>query len=204
MASVSVSSPPGSKSLQDSQLKDQLQQLRKTDNLVSWWYLFRTYFYFALVIGAAVWFFEYQQAENLSFLWNIPVALLAIVMVGAGQHQLSALAHEASHHILFRNRYLNDLAGDWLTMFPVLSTLYHYRLQHHAHHQFVNDPDRDPDVSQLQTSGHWLPFPLGKRAFLWTLIKQFWVPNLIDSVMSGLEESEKSATIAEKPNRKAA
>src|SRR5207247_4700891 len=89
------------------------------------------------------------------------------------------LAHEASHHILFRNRPLNDNAGDWLTMFPLFSTLYHYRLQHHAHHQFVNDPDRDPDVSQLQTSGHWLPFPLSPGEFLRTLLKQLWVPNLI-------------------------
>src|SRR5262245_61121341 len=64
-------------------------------------------------------------------------------------------------------------------MFPLFSTTHHYRLQHHAHHQFVNDPLRDPDVSQLQTSGHWLPFPLPKKAFLLTLLKQLWVPNLI-------------------------
>ena len=64
-------------------------------------------------------------------------------------------------------------------MFPLFSSTHHYRLQHLAHHQFVNDPDRDPDVSQLQTSGHWLPFPLGKREFLRTLLKQLWLPNLI-------------------------
>ena len=32
--------------------------------------------------------------------------------VGAGQHQLSGLAHEGAHHILFRNRWFNDLASD--------------------------------------------------------------------------------------------
>ena len=52
------------------------------------------------------------------------------------------------------------------------------RLQHLAHHQFVNDPVRDPDISQLQTSGHWLPFPLGKFAFVKELLKQLWLPNL--------------------------
>jgi fatty acid desaturase len=51
-------------------------------------------------------------------------------------------------------------------------------LQHIAHHQFVNDPDRDPDVSQLQTSGHWLNFPVDRRTFLVTLLKQLWLPNL--------------------------
>ena len=64
-------------------------------------------------------------------------------------------------------------------MFPLFSTTHHYRLQHLAHHQFVNDPDRDPDVSQLQTSGHWLTFPCAKRAFLRTLLKQLWLPNLV-------------------------
>src|SRR5207244_2884897 len=71
-----------------------------------------------------------------------------------------------------------DLASDWLCMFPLYGSTQHYRLQHLAHHQFVNDPDRDPDISQLQTSGHWLTFPIAARDFLWTLVKQLWVPNL--------------------------
>src|SRR5262249_10905638 len=58
------------------------------------------------------------------------------------------------------------------------SSTHHYRLQHLAHHQFVNDPVRDPDISQLQTSGHWLPFPLTPRQFLRLLLKQLWLPNL--------------------------
>jgi fatty acid desaturase len=48
-----------------------------------------------------------------------------------------------------------------------------------AHHQFVNDPERDPDVSQLKTSGHWLKFPLEASVFVWTIIRQLWIPNLI-------------------------
>ncbi len=47
----------------------------------------------------------------------------------------------------------------------------------------MNDPDRDPDVSQLQTSGHWLPFPLSKKAFLLTLLKQLWLPNLVRFIL---------------------
>src|SRR5262249_45656224 len=30
----------------------------------------------------------------------------------------------------------------------------------------------------LQTSGHWLSFPLSKRQFLRSLVKQLWLPNL--------------------------
>ena len=169
----------GSKTLQDADFKAHLQELRRADNLTNWLYIARTYLYLAAVIGGAVWFYQYQAAAGLSFWWNVPVTLVAIVLVGAGQHQLSGLAHEGVHHILFRNRLLNDLASDLLTMFPLFSSIHHYRLQHLAHHQFVNDPDRDPDISQLKTSGHWLNFPLVKRAFLLTLLKQLWLPRLV-------------------------
>ncbi len=172
-------SEPRQKSLKDAELKETLQQLRQTDNWTNWYYIVRTYVYFALVIGGAIWFDLYCRREGIPWPWEVPVALLAILLVGAGQHQLSGLAHEGVHHILFRNRYLNDLASDLLCMFPVFSSTHHYRLQHLAHHQFVNDPLRDPDVSQLQTSGHWLPFPLTKRQFLRALLKQLWLPNLV-------------------------
>jgi fatty acid desaturase len=160
------------KSLSDPELKAVLQELRRTDNVTNWWYILRTYLYLALVIGGAVWFFESRGALGLSWWWNVPVALVAVVLVGAGQHQLTGLAHEGSHYILFRNRYLNDLASDLFTMFPLFASIYHYRLQHLAHHQFVNDPDRDPDVSQLQASGHWLGFPLARREVIRALVRQ--------------------------------
>ncbi len=167
------------KSLKDGELKEQLQQLRRTDNLTNWYYLLRTYVFLVVVIGSAVWFDLYRQEQGWSVLWSVPVFLVAIILVGAGQHQLSGLAHEGSHHILFRDRTLNELVSDWFCLFPLYSSTHHYRLQHLAHHQFVNDPVRDPDVSQLQTSGHWLSFPLSKREFLNTLLKQLWIPNLI-------------------------
>jgi fatty acid desaturase len=160
------------KSLSDAELKATLQQLRQSDNITNWWYLFRTYLYLAVVIGGAVWFFVNRANHDLSWWWNVPVACVAVVLVGAGQHQLSGLAHEGSHYILFRNRYLNELASDLLTMFPMFASIYHYRLQHMAHHQFVNDPDRDPDVSQLKSSGHWLGFPLARREVLRALVRQ--------------------------------
>jgi fatty acid desaturase len=167
------------KCLQDARLKEALQELRRTDNFTNIVYLLRTYLYLAAVIAAALWFYHLQAEQGLSFWWNVPVTLLAIVLVGAGQHQLTGLAHEAAHHTLFRHRLINDLASDWLCMFPLYSSTHHYRLQHLAHHQFVNDPLRDPDVSQLQTSGHWLRFPLTKGEFLRTILKQLWVPNLV-------------------------
>jgi fatty acid desaturase len=167
------------KTLNDPELKAALQTLRQTDNWTNWYFILRTYLYLAVVIGGAVWFYSLQMSSGISFWWNLPITLVAIVLVGAGQHQLSGLSHEGVHHILFKNRTLNDLASDLLLMFPLFSSIHHYRLQHLAHHQFVNDPDRDPDISQLKTSGHWLNFPIERQSFLRTLLKQLWFPRLI-------------------------
>jgi fatty acid desaturase len=177
--STEVIEQAAEKTLQDPEFKAALQTLRLTDNWTNWYYLLRTYLYLTLVIGGTIWFYEYQMASGISFWWNVPITLVAIVLVGAGQHQLSGLAHDGVHHTLFRHRMLNDLASDLLTMFPVFSSIHHYRLQHLAHHQFVNDPDRDPDISQLKTSGHWLTFPILRQALVRTLLKQLWVPRLI-------------------------
>ena len=164
MAIVQTSEPK-LKSLKDAELKEKLQELRRTDNFTNLFYLIRVYIFFAVVIGGAVWFDLHRASVGWSWWWDVPVGLVAILLIGAGQHQMSGLAHEAVHHILFRNRWLNDLASDLFCMFPLYSSTHHYRLQHLAHHQFVNDPQRDPDVSQLKSSGHWLDFPVGKRAF---------------------------------------
>jgi len=177
MATV-LESPAPIATLADPRVKEKLQELRQTNNVSNIVYVLRTYLYLALVVGGTIVFYAICAANGWGWWWNIPVTLVAIVLVGAGQHQLTGLAHEASHHILFRNRLLNDLISDIFCMFPMYGSTQHYRLQHIAHHQFVNDPDRDPDISQLQTSGHWLHFPVAKGLFLRTLLAQLWVPNL--------------------------
>jgi fatty acid desaturase len=173
-----VQTPAAIPSLQDPRVKERLQALRQTDNFTNILYFLRTYLFLALVIGGTLWFYHLQVTAGWHWAWNVPITVVAVIFIGAGQHQLTGLAHEASHHILFKNRLGNDLASDWLCMYPLFSSTQHYRLQHLAHHQFVNDPDRDPDISQLQTSGHWLHFPVSRGDFLRTLLKQLWLPNL--------------------------
>src|SRR5262249_15056328 len=71
------------------------------------------------------------------------------------------------------------IVSDWFCMFPLFSSTHHYRLQHLAHHQYVNDPELDPDVAQLHESGHWLNFPVAARDAYWALARQFWLPKLL-------------------------
>lgn len=180
MSSTLHAEPTGPE-LNSPELQRRVNSLRTTDNVTNWFYLAREWLFLALVIGSAIGFYQYQLAAGLAWWWNVPVSFLAIVLIGAGQHRLTNLAHEASHYMLFRHRLLNELASDWFAMFPLLSSTHHYRLQHLAHHQYVNDPDKDPDVAQMTASGHKFDFPMPPGQFLWEcVIKQFlWLPNLV-------------------------
>jgi len=155
--------------------------LRRIDNGTNWFYLAREYLFVALALAGPLLFYHYRSAWDLAWGWNIPVTLAGILAVGACQHRLTTLGHEASHYMLFRNPLLNELVSDCFCMFPVYSDTHQYRLQHLAHHQFPNDAERDPDVTQMQASGHRFRFPMSPRRFLWEcVIKQWlWPPSLI-------------------------
>jgi fatty acid desaturase len=183
--SIPTKSP--TETLSDPAFKKRLQELRQTDNYRNWYYLIRTYALLLAVIGGAVWFYHQTRAGGASVLWNAPVFFAAITIVGALQHHLANLAHEAVHHTLFKNRFLNDMVSEWLCSFPMFSSTFHYGLHHLAHHQFVNDPVRDPDISQLQKSGHRLSFPIVRDEFLDVLFRQMWVPNLVRYSMARAE-----------------
>lgn len=177
MASAVADTP--TRLLQEPELKTRLQEFRKTDNVSNWFYLVRTYVLLAIVIGGSVYFFTHRASWDLHWAWNIPVAFVAIGLIGAGQHQLTVLGHEASHHTLFKNKLLNELISDWFCMFPLLSTTHHYRLHHLAHHQFVNDPLRDPNVPQVWVNGHWKRFPMTRKQFWHDLVAELWPINQI-------------------------
>ena len=159
------------------QLLRRVNALRKLDNATNWLYLAREYAFLGPTLGLALWCYRYLGASEASWAWYVPVTLAAWVLVGASQHRLATLGHEAVHYILFRNRLLNELASDWLCMFPLLSSTQYYRPQHLGHHQFVNDPELDPDLVQMATSGHRFRFPMRHGRFVWEcVVKQLLFP----------------------------
>jgi fatty acid desaturase len=99
------------------------------------------------------------------------VLALCIILVGAVQHRLAGLGHESAHYSLLKNKFLNDLVGDVFCMFPILSNIHFYRLFHLAHHQFTNDPKRDPDLVVLGGSKMLDRFPMPR----WAFIKAFYL-----------------------------
>lgn len=90
--------------------------------------------------------------------WPNPVAIiLALFVIGARQLGFAVLMHEASHRSLFRNRALNDWAGNWLCAYPIWSDLHPYRPYHLKHHAKTGTPD-DPDLGLTR------PFPITRAS----------------------------------------
>lgn len=174
-------STAAARELNTPEMQRRVNALRAIDNVTNWYWLAREYLFLALVAGLTIGFYEYREAAGLGWAWNVPATMLAMVLIGAGQHRLVNLGHEASHYMLFRNRKLNELTSDLFCMFPVWTTTHSYRLQHLAHHQFVNDPQHDPDVTQMRASGHRYRFPMSPRTFIWKCVIRpiLWLPSLV-------------------------
>lgn len=140
--------------------RDEIAALKKRDNLTNFGYIAGIYAVIIITAVAAIGVFEAYRAGEIGLGWAILAGFLAVLSMGASQHQFGAVIHEATHYVLFENRKLNELASDWLAGFPIYTSTQSYRLHHFAHHQFVNDPDRDPIATQASESGHWLDFPV--------------------------------------------
>ncbi|NRB02163.1 MAG: fatty acid desaturase family protein [Rhodobacteraceae bacterium] len=76
---------------------------------------------------------------------NVVTFVLAVMLIGSRQLGLAILMHEAAHMALFKNRKLNDFAGEWLCGRPILAELQAYRHYHLTHHRFTQT-DKDPDL----------------------------------------------------------
>jgi fatty acid desaturase len=167
--------------INDPELLRRVNALRRMDNWTNWFYLAREYLFLSVVVAGGLAWLHFRYLGALSWIWDLPLGVPILTVIGMGQHRLVMLGHEASHYILFRNRWLNELAGDWLCFFPILSTTHNYRLQHLAHHQYVNDPERDPDLIFMEASGHPFHFPVAPQVLRWReLAQQFlWLPGLV-------------------------
>lgn len=92
--------------------------------------------------------------------WPHPAVIaVAVVLVGGQQLALSVLMHEAAHRTLFRTRWLNDFAGQWLAGKPVWADLNRYRTHHLGHHAHAGT-EADPDRALVA------PFPVSRRSLV--------------------------------------
>lgn len=201
LAAPAIGREEGGRGLSGPALLRRANELRATDNRTNWGYIAREYLALAIVIGGAIAFFEARPTLGVAWGWNLAVEAVAVAIVGACQHRLSTLAHEASHGLLFRDRMLNELASDWLCMLPLFSTTHGYRIQHLAHHQHVNDPEHDPDLAQLEQSGHRFRFPMERWKFIWSCVVRqlLWPPGLVRYVLARARYASTGGTASRWP-----
>jgi fatty acid desaturase len=150
----------------------QLQSLKQRDNHTNFHYLALNYVIFIAALAGAFWSYSYAATSGLGLWLTVPASIMAVIIIGGFQHQLGGLIHEATHYTLFADRSRNELIADWFGAFPIYTSTYAFRLHHLAHHQFVNDPVRDPNFAQADDSGHGLDFPLTHIELTIAFIKQ--------------------------------
>ncbi len=150
----------------DPVLQRSLMRLRQVNNTTNLIYLAVEYLALLVVAASAIIFSEFRGSWQISWWWNLPVFTAAVVLIGGIQHRLAGLGHEAAHYSFMKNRLLNDLIPDLFCMFPLMSALHYYRVFHLGHHQYTNDPERDPDLLNLGLAKRAGEFPMTRGRFI--------------------------------------
>jgi fatty acid desaturase len=112
-------------------------------------------------------------AAGAGVYWLVPSIfgfIAASILVGIGQHRIAVLGHDAAHHSVSRNRFLNEVVGNYFCLFPLGLTLSSYREFHFSHHR---DPAQgiDPEVPlRIAMGKNWAgPFTIKRGIKLWIL-----------------------------------
>ena len=146
-------SEPDTTELSWDELHHRLIPLLKADNHTNIVYIALEYACLVAVLGACYRLLAADSAGQLTTLAFLPLCVVGMAVIGAFQHRLSGLGHEACHYALFKNRLANELVSDLLCMFPLMAMTQRFRITHLGHHQFLNDPNRDPDIPRLHFDG---------------------------------------------------
>ncbi len=73
--------------------------------------------------------------------WHPALYLIAVLFIGARQHALLVIGHDASHYRYLPVRWQNDLFANLFLMWPMFASVEGFRKFHGAHHQYTNLPN---------------------------------------------------------------
>ncbi|MES2643161.1 MAG: fatty acid desaturase family protein [Myxococcota bacterium] len=85
-------------------------------------------------IVAAILLAELARAYVPAAVWLYP---LVVVWIGARQHALTVIGHDAVHHRFLPDRRWNDWVADLFVLWPVFVTVEGFRKFHGEHHQHL-------------------------------------------------------------------
>ena len=92
----------------------------------------------ALIATAEEWAGIAAAIALCSLYWHPVLYLLAALFIGARQHALLIIGHDASHYRYLRTRWQNDLFANLFLMWPTFASVEGFRKFHATHHQYTN------------------------------------------------------------------
>jgi fatty acid desaturase len=95
----------------------------------------------ALAATAGEWVSIAAAIALCSFFWHPVLYAIAVMLIGARQHALIILGHDASHFRYLPKRWQNELFGNLFLMWPVFASIEGFRKFHSTHHQYTNLPN---------------------------------------------------------------
>ena len=171
--------------------RDEIKELTTTSNLHGAWAVGSTWTVIVMTFGTVAYSWEYLPTWG-----KVLMCALALAILAGRQLALAILMHDASHHSLFKTKWLNTHLTDWLCARPIWNDVGKYRPYHLKHHAKTSQPD-DPDLGLVKN------FPITQsslfRKFFRDLNGQSGLKFLAGRVLMDLELLEWSVSNDPKP-----
>jgi fatty acid desaturase len=99
------------------------------------------------------------SAVVVCYLWFHPALyVLAVLFIGARQHALAVIGHDATHYRLLPDRRANDWVGNLACLWPVFISVEGFRKFHVPHHQHTGlDGDGNRELWHTHHDGELVP-----------------------------------------------
>jgi fatty acid desaturase len=94
----------------------------------------------ALAATAGEWLSIAVAIALCTLFWHPVVYVIGVVFIGARQHALIIMGHDASHYRYLPKRWQNELFANLFLMWPVFASVEAFRKFHSTHHQYTNLP----------------------------------------------------------------
>lgn len=134
--------------------REEIKELTTASDLYGAWAIGSTWAVIAATFTGVAYYWEYAP------IWaKVLMIAVALAILAGRQLCLAILMHDASHNSLFKTKWLNDVATDWLCARPIWNDLHKYRAHHMRHHSKTSLAE-DPDLSLVAG------FPVTKKSLL--------------------------------------
>ena len=124
--------------------RDEIKELTTTSDLHGAWAVGSTWTVIVMTFGTVAYSWEYLPTWG-----KILICALALAILAGRQLAMAILMHDASHHSLFKTKWLNTHLTDWLCARPIWNDVSKYRPYHLKHHAKTSQPD-DPDLGLVK------------------------------------------------------